>query len=113
MTPRLLEAKLKIVAAGLRSGSGAPRRAVTGGHRPSDKGGCTAQKGNIVEKGKVKWFNETKGFGFIQREGGADVFVHQTAIQAEGFRTLAEGDDVEFEVVDGPKGLQAQGVRKV
>ena len=63
--------------------------------------------------GNVKWFNETKGFGFIRRNSGPDVFVHQTAIQAEGFRTLVEGDDVEFEVVEGPKGLQAQNVRKV
>jgi CspA family cold shock protein len=62
--------------------------------------------------GTVKWFNDSKGFGFISQEGGEDVFVHHTAIQSEGFRSLAEGDRVEFEVVKGPKGLQAQNVRK-
>ncbi|HEY2027772.1 MAG TPA: cold-shock protein [Myxococcales bacterium] len=62
--------------------------------------------------GTVKWFNDSKGFGFISQEGGEDVFVHHTAIQADGFRSLAEGDRVEFEVVKGPKGLQAQNVRK-
>jgi len=62
--------------------------------------------------GTVKWFNETKGFGFIQQEGGEDVFVHYSAIQGEGFKTLAEGERLEFEVVKGPKGLQAANVRK-
>ena len=62
--------------------------------------------------GTVKWFNDSKGFGFISQENGEDVFVHHTAIQAEGFRSLAEGDKVEFEVTKGPKGLQAQNVRK-
>src|SRR5437867_13401950 len=66
-----------------------------------------------MAKGKVKWFNDAKGFGFIAQESGPDVFVHFTAIQAEGFRSLAEGDTVEFEVAQGPKGLQAQNVRKV
>jgi CspA family cold shock protein len=64
-----------------------------------------------VEKGKVKWFNDAKGFGFISRENGPDVFVHHSAISAEGFRTLAEGQEVEFEVTRGPKGLQASNVR--
>ena len=63
--------------------------------------------------GTVKWFNDAKGFGFISREGGADVFVHHTAIVSEGFRSLAEGDAVEFEVTQGPKGLQAANVRKL
>ena len=63
--------------------------------------------------GSVKWFNDAKGFGFITQEGGEDVFVHHTAIQAEGFRTLLQGDRVEFEVVQGPKGLQAANVRKI
>ena len=63
--------------------------------------------------GKVKWFSDSKGYGFIQQEGGEDVFVHHTAIQSEGFRSLAEGDKVEFEVVRGPKGFQATNVRKI
>jgi len=66
-----------------------------------------------MENGKVKWFNRTKGFGFIERESGADVFVHFSAIQAEGFKVLDEGDEVEFEVVDGPKGPQAANVKKL
>jgi len=63
-----------------------------------------------MSKGTVKWFNETKGFGFIQQESGEDVFVHYTAIQGDGFKTLKEGQDVEFEVTDGPKGPQASNV---
>ena len=66
-----------------------------------------------METGKVKWFNRTKGFGFIEREEGDDVFVHFSAIQAEGFKVLDEGDEVEFEVVEGPKGPQAANVRKL
>ena len=60
--------------------------------------------------GTVKWFNDAKGFGFIAREGGDDVFVHHSAIRAEGFKSLAEGQEVEFEVVQGPKGPAAEGV---
>jgi CspA family cold shock protein len=66
-----------------------------------------------MTKGKVKWFNNGKGYGFIGQEGGKDVFVHFSAIQGEGFKTLNEGEEVEFEVVQGEKGLQAVNVRKL
>ena len=65
------------------------------------------------EKGKVKWFNDAKGYGFIERSSGGDVFVHHSAIQATGFKSLSEGDEVEFNVTKGPKGLQAEEVVKV
>jgi CspA family cold shock protein len=65
-----------------------------------------------MANGTVKWFNDAKGFGFISQEGGEDVFVHHTAIQMDGFRTLKEGERVEFEITQGPKGLQAANVRK-
>ena len=65
-----------------------------------------------MASGTVKWFNEAKGFGFISQEGGEDVFVHFSTIQGDGFKTLAEGDRVEFDVARGPKGLQAANVRK-
>jgi CspA family cold shock protein len=65
----------------------------------------------MTETGTVKWFNDAKGYGFIQRDGGGeDVFVHHSAIVAEGFRTLKEGEKVSFEVAQGPKGLQARNV---
>jgi CspA family cold shock protein len=66
-----------------------------------------------METGTVKWFNDAKGFGFITRANGPDVFVHHTAIAAEGFRSLNEGDKVKFDVVQGPKGLQAANVTRV
>jgi CspA family cold shock protein len=65
------------------------------------------------EQGVVKWFNNEKGYVFVTRETGGDVFVHHSAIQAEGFRSLNEGDKIEFDVARGPKGLQAQNVVKV
>lgn len=65
-----------------------------------------------MPKGTVKWFNDAKGFGFIAQDGGKDVFVHFSAISGGGFKSLQEGDQVEFEVVDGPKGLQAANVTK-
>jgi CspA family cold shock protein len=64
-------------------------------------------------KGTVKWFNESKGFGFLSREGGPDVFVHHSEIRAEGFRTLNEGDAVQFDVVDSPKGPRAANVTRI
>ena len=67
----------------------------------------------MKETGRVKWFNDSKGFGFISRDNGPDVFVHHSAIQGEGFRTLAEDQEVEFEVTQGPKGAQAQNVIKL
>jgi cold shock protein len=65
-----------------------------------------------VATGTVKWFNEAKGFGFISQTDGEDVFVHFSAIQGDGFKTLAEGEKLEFDVTRGPKGLQAANVRK-
>ncbi|MBI1823868.1 MAG: cold shock domain-containing protein [Nitrospirae bacterium] len=66
----------------------------------------------MAVKGKVKWFNEKKGYGFIEREEGGDVFVHFSAIKGEGFKTLAEGQTVEFEIIQGEKGPQAANVSK-
>lgn len=63
--------------------------------------------------GRVKWFNDSKGYGFIEQEGGRDIFVHYTAIQGEGFKSLAEGQKVEFEIIEGAKGPQATQVVKV
>jgi CspA family cold shock protein len=70
------------------------------------------QEDVIMERGRVKWFNAEKGFGFIERDGGNDVFVHFSAINMDGFKTLEEGSEVEFEVVEGAKGPQAADVRK-
>ena len=66
-----------------------------------------------MTRGKVKWFNEQKGFGFLEQDGGGDVFVHYSSIKGEGFKTLAEGDVVEFEVTQGPKGPKAENVTRV
>ena len=63
-----------------------------------------------MARGKIQWFNEQKGFGFIEQEGGPDVFVHYSSIKAEGFKTLAEGQAVEFDVTQGPKGPKAENV---
>ena len=67
----------------------------------------------MKEQGTVKWFNNDKGYGFISRNSGSDVFVHHTAIQGSGFKSLNEGDSIEFEVTQGPKGPQAQNVVKL
>jgi CspA family cold shock protein len=66
-----------------------------------------------MEQGTVKWFNDSKGFGFISRESGEDVFVHHSSIASDGFRSLAEGQRVEFNVTKGQKGLQAENVRAI
>jgi len=66
-----------------------------------------------VAKGKVKWFNDQKGFGFIEQEGGTDCFVHHSSIQGGGFKSLAEGEEVEFDVTQGPKGPKAENVRRL
>src|SRR5262245_58911892 len=71
------------------------------------------QKRSVLQQGTVKWFNAAKGFGFITQDNGPDVFVHHSVIQAEGYRSLADGQRVEFEVTQGPKGLQAQNVRPI
>jgi CspA family cold shock protein len=73
---------------------------------------ATLQEADRMAKGKVKWFNDAKGYGFIEQEGGEDVFVHFSAIQMDGFKTLAEGQVVEFEVKQGDKGLHAANVTR-
>ncbi len=75
--------------------------------------GARKEGSTVKEKGKVKWFNNAKGYVFIEREGGEDVFVHYSAITGDGYRTLQEGDEVEFEVVQSDKGLQAANVGKI
>ncbi|BDV41913.1 cold-shock protein [Geotalea uraniireducens] len=64
-------------------------------------------------QGRVKWFNDSKGFGFLEQENGADVFVHFSAITGNGFKSLSEGDEVSFDIVEGPKGLQAANVTRI
>jgi len=83
--------------------------------RARDRGSLFFRKRYVMARltGTVKWFNDAKGYGFISREGGPDVFVHFSAIQGSGFKSLAEGDRVEFEIVQGQKGPQAAEVTKV
>ena len=78
--------------------------------KKQQKKGCQSVK---REQGKVKWFNDAKGYGFIQRASGSDVFVHHSAIQGSGFKSLKEGESVEFTVAEGPKGPHAENVVKV
>ena len=80
--------------------------------RPKERG-SNKEEEKMKEQGTVKWFNNEKGYGFIRRASGDDVFVHHSAIQATGFRSLNEGDQVEFNVAKGPKGFQAQDVVKI
>jgi CspA family cold shock protein len=80
---------------------------------PSTDRRFNREGGTRVEQGKVKWFSREKGYGFITRDDGEDVFVHYSAISGQGFRTLEEGQRVEFEVTQGRKGLQATNVSKV
>jgi CspA family cold shock protein len=82
------------------------------GHAASRAAPLQGRKSTMRITGKVKWFNNAKGYGFIERDGGSDVFVHFSAVQGNGFRTLEEGQAVEFEIVDGPKGPQAGNVTK-
>jgi CspA family cold shock protein len=91
--------------------------ALTTGHRPgrhsatgADAPTNESRNFGMAEQGTVKWFNDAKGYGFISRPQGEDLFVHFSAIQGEGFKSLAEGDAVEFDVTNGPKGLQATNV---
>jgi cold shock protein len=86
-----------------------------GGFGRDDRRGAHGKAGRRTMRitGKVKWFNNAKGYGFIERDGGSDVFVHYSAIQGDGFRSLEEGQAVEFEIVDGPKGPQAGNVTKI
>jgi cold shock protein len=78
---------------------------------PLEFSDTSRNEGIVMEQGTVKWINDAKGFGFLSRANGEDVFVHYSAIKSEGFRSLQEGQAVEFDVVKGPKGWQAENVR--
>ncbi len=89
------------------------KRILAGGLHQCRRCAMYIKRGQMKEQGTVKWFNNEKGYGFIQRASGDDVFVHHSAIQGSGFKSLNEGDQVEFEVTKGPKGFQAQEVVKL
>jgi len=95
--------------------SSTPLYSVTCLHTPTSPAHISTQKehSTTMETGTVKWFNDAKGYGFISRQNGEDVFVHFSAIQANGFRSLQEGQQVQFDVVKGPKGWQAENVKGV
>ena len=107
MCPALVIVTLAPVAAPPTVGGYGPRA------RTQLSPGKAREAYTFMVEGTVKWFNESKGFGFLSREGGPDVFVHHSEIKAEGFRTLNEGDRVRFEVVDSPKGPRAASVSKI
>ena len=93
-----------------------PLTGVTCLHQSCENFSATSKKkeqSNTMETGTVKWFNDAKGYGFISRQNGEDVFVHFSAIQSGGFRSLQEGQQVQFDVVKGPKGWQAENVKAV
>ena len=85
---------------------------ISGGRFRPDRRRNPARRYKEVAQGTVKWFNDAKGYGFIAQEGGPDVFVHFSAIKMDGFRSLKEGERVEFEITEGPKGPQAANVSK-
>jgi CspA family cold shock protein len=96
-------------------GNAKAKGAILGAGRAGRGSAVRATKRRILMKliGRVKWFNDSKGYGFIEQEGGKDIFVHFTAIEGEGFKSLAEGQKVEFEIIDGAKGPQAAKVVKM
>jgi cold shock protein len=104
-----------LLCGSLRGEGGSRRSAAKIAAASADHGSQFYARGTIMARltGTVKWFNDAKGYGFISREGGPDVFVHFSAIQGNGFKSLAEGDHVEFEIVQGQKGPQAADVTKV
>jgi cold shock protein len=90
-----------------------PRRDLPAEVQQSQRDFNTKEHSNTMETGTVKWFNDAKGYGFISRQNGEDVFVHFSAIQSNGFRSLQEGQQVQFDVVKGPKGWQAENVKAI
>jgi cold shock protein len=98
---------VRVTTATVKEAAGEPRESASVGFERHGR------RLSQVAKGRVKWFNASKGYGFISREDGSDVFVHFSAIQGDGFKTLDEGQEVEFEIIDGKKGPQAANVVKI